>query len=432
MSIVVLVRGARAEQAIDCAVLAQIAACTCASLATELRHRLAMVLLTENVHPAGLDFANQRKAVILRDVNGLTFPDIAKRLKNLRGQSPAPRLVADTYHKFSAKAGRRQYKYKKCGRKPWKLDKETKTFLVSRLKVLRRMGPCATTTLQQVLAREKAVRVERSAIAKALKSQGYFWLPRAQKRKYSKKDMAARLAWAQQVVDMGPKKAKAKLSMAMDGVVLSMPPSDPTDRLNWCRHGEDRMWRKKSEMASPELAGKPSYDTQVPLQRALPLWGGISAGGFAEILYHKTKKVGTAEWVRALQQGRLRKALGDLNPGRKKGPWTVLADNEVFLKAADAKAEYARLSVSMWHIPARSPDLNPIEKYWGWLRRQLRALDLKDALAKRRPLNKTAYRRRVRAVCRSPKAKAAAAAFANGLLRVCKEVVKKKGAASRG
>jgi hypothetical protein len=65
------------------------------------------------------------------------------------------------------------------------------------------------------------------------------------------------------------------------------------------------------------------------------------------------------------------------------------------------------------------------------LRRRLRALDLKDALAKRKPLSKTAYRRRVRAVCRSPEAKAVAAACANGLVRVCKEVVSKKGAASR-
>ena len=391
-----------------------------------------MVLVVENVHPAGLDFANQRKAVVLRDVKGLTFPEIAARLRNLRGATPTPRLVADTYHKFSVTKGRRQYKYKKCGRKPWKLTKEMKTFLVSQLKQLRRSAPCTTTMLQQVLAREKGVQVEKSAIAKTLKSQGYQWLPRSQKRKYSKEDRAARLAWAQEVVDMGPARAKAKLSMAMDGVVLGMPPSDPTDRLHWCRHGEDRMWRKKSEAASPELAGGHSYDNQVPLARALPLWGGISGGGFAEILYHKTKKVGKDEWVRALRQGRLRKALGELHPERARGPWTVLADNEAFLKAGQAQAEYERVSVAMWHIPARSPDLNPIEKYWGWLRRQLRALDLKDALAKRRPLSKAAYRRRVRAVCRSPKAKAAAAAYANGLYKVCQEVVKKKGAASRG
>ena len=109
-----------------------------------------------------------------------------------------------------------------------------------------------------------------------------------------------------------------------------------------------------------------------------------------------------------------------------------MADNEAFLKARRSVAEHEKGSISMWHIPPRSPDLNPIEKFWGWLRKELRALDLKDANARRPPVSKAAYRQRVRAVCRSPKAQEVAAACANGLVRVCKEVVKKKGAASRG
>ena len=129
------------------------------------------MLVTENVHPAGLDFANQRKAVVLRDVEGLTSPEIAARLKNLKGAEPTARLVADTYYKFSAAKARRPYKYKNSGRKPWKLIKETRTFLISRLKQLRRLGPCTTATLQQVLAREKGVQVEKSAIAKALRGR---------------------------------------------------------------------------------------------------------------------------------------------------------------------------------------------------------------------------------------------------------------------
>ena len=240
------------------------------------------------------------------------------------------------------------------------------------------------------------------------------------------------MAFAQRVLDMGPAQVKAKLSMAMDGVVLSMPPADPIDRLNWCRNGEGRMWRKRSEAASPELSGSADYGDQFPLARALPLWGGISAGGFAEVFFHKTKKVGVDEWVQALQKGRLRKALGDLNSGRVRGPWTVLSDNEAFLKAGPSRREYERLRVTLWCIPPRSPDLNPIEKFWGWLRKQLRAMDLKDALAKRPPLSKAAYRRRVRALLKSPKAQAVAAADANGLHKVCKEVVQKRGAASRG
>ena len=90
----------------------------------------------------------------------------------------------------------------------------------------------------------------------------------------------------------------------------------------------------------------------------------------------------------------------------------------------------AEWEVTLWHIPAKSPDLNPIEKYWAWLRRHLRTLDLEDARAKRTPLTKAAFKKRVVGVCRSAKAQRVAAACARGLRKVCQEVVDKKGAAS--
>ena len=76
--------------------------------------------------------------------------------------------------------------------------------------------------------------------------------------------------------------------------------------------------------------------------------------------------------------------------------------------------------------------MNPIEKFWGWLRREMRRRDLQDWNAKRPPLGRTAYRARLRAVLRSKKAQGVAGRLAAGLLNVCKEVLKKKGAASRG
>ena len=75
---------------------------------------------------------------------------------------------------------------------------------------------------------------------------------------------------------------------------------------------------------------------------------------------------------------------------------------------------------------------NPVEKFWSWLRRRLRALDSRDAVKKRPVLSKMAYKARVRAVCRSKRAQAVASACALGLKKVCREVVKKKGAATHG
>ena len=83
-------------------------------------------------------------------------------------------------------------------------------------------------------------------------------------------------------------------------------------------------------------------------------------------------------------------------------------------------------------LPAKSPDLNPVEKFWGWLRRMLRNADLLDLKNKRPPLGKMAYQLRIRTICRSAKAQKVGANFARGLVNVCKEVILKKGAATRG
>ena len=82
---------------------------------------------------------------------------------------------------------------------------------------------------------------------------------------------------------------RKKLSLAMDGTILAMPPTDPTDRLNFCKHGEECMWRKASESCIPQLAGEDRYGKQVPANRAVPLWGGCSQGGFSVVTFHRKK-----------------------------------------------------------------------------------------------------------------------------------------------
>ena len=103
----------------------------------------------------------------------------------------------------------------------------------------------------------------------------------------------------------------------------------------------------------------------------------------------------TDEWITAAVASKFRAALKAVNPGRQRGPWEIASDNESLLHARGARAAHAQQSISLMHIPARSLDLNPIEKCWAWARARLRAMDLKDAAAKRRPLGKMTYRARV-------------------------------------
>ena len=59
-------------------------------------------------------------------------------------------------------------------------------------------------------------------------------------------------------------------------------------------------------------------------------------------------------------------------------------------------------------------------------------MDLKDAMADRPVLGKTAYRERVRRVMKSSKASRIAGRTLLSLRKSCLEVIKKKGAATKG
>ena len=117
---------------------------------------------------------------------------------------------------------------------------------------------------------------------------------------------------------------------------------------------------------------------------------------------------------------------------RKKGPWEIICDGETFLSAPASRGAYRRAGVKLWQIPAHSPDLNPAEKFWSWLRRKLRSLDLADLRAKRAPVNRAQLQACARSIVRSKKANQVARNCARSLKQVCEEVVKSGGKATRG
>ena len=44
-------------------------------------------------------------------------------------------------------------------------------------------------------------------------------------------------------------------------------------------------------------------------------------------------------------------------------------------------AAYRAQKIRLWGVPPKSPDLNPIEMLWGWLRKKLRLMDLAESIA---------------------------------------------------
>jgi len=392
-----------------------------------------MPLIQQQVHPLSLNFENQRKAYLLRTVDKLSYTKIAKQVTNLKGRRPCWTLVRRVCQQFSKTKGYRVFNYANCGREPWKLTDDAKKFLIRRLLGQRQSGVVTSTSLQCDLAREMHITAETSGIRKLLSNKGYKWLPRAQKTKFTPELKRLRCGWAQNVVNMTPAELKEAFDLSMDGVVIAMPPVSDVERLNFCLGGETHMWRKPGEAASNVLAGNLEYSKQVPMNRAIPLWGGVSRKGFAVVLYHlDSKKLNEDDWSEAVRAGKLTSAIKSLRPSKPNGPWRVLTDNESFLRTPLVKAAYRKAKVTLWAVPPKSPDLNPVERFWSWLRRRLRALDLADVRARRRPLSKAAYVRRVQSVIRSQKAQTVGANIAKSLRKTCLEVLKKKGAGARG
>ena len=391
-----------------------------------------MPLVSEMVHPLGLSFAMQRKLVMLRDVKHQKFVDIATQLRNLSGDVTTEQTVANYYNAFSSRVGRVKTKYANCGRQAWKFTPETEKLLLKLLLRLRKVCVCTSTTLQHALAREHSIKVSASGVRKVLGKHGYSWLPKSKKRVYSTEDRQARVAFGKAVLRMSKAQLRNKLSLAIDGVIFIMPPSDPIDRYNYCRFGEDHINRKPSEALKLDVQGGDAYGKQAPLARCVPMWGGCGGDGFGILAFHETKKLSQEEWMKALQTGAVKKAILATNPPNKTGPWHLLCDNEGFLECKAANKLYTKLRIKMWHVPPRSPDLNPVEKFWAWMRKKLRALDLKDAVSNRPVLGKTAYRERVRRVLKTKKARTVAKNCALGLRKVCKHVVESGGMATRG
>ena len=397
-----------------------------------------MVLVSEVQHPRSLNWINQRKVVLLRDcvLKGKgkrpSWSKIANQVVNLEGERPSRWLVVDVYNNFNTTHGRVSYDYEKCGRTALLATPEVKQFLVRKLIGLRAKNIVTTTLLQRELVTEKDVELECTYIGKILKEAGYTWLPRAQKAKHTKEVMIKRLAFAKFVLSLSDSKLRERLSLSLDGVVLTVPPKDSTARSNYCRYGDTHMYRKKSEACKPELAGDDPFAKQVPMNRAIPMWGGISAGGFHDVVYHEHRKLNENDWADdVVKKGRLVAAIKALKPVSKKGPWWVLCDNESFLRTDISRAAYTQQKVKLWTMPAKSPDLNPVEKFWAWVRKEMRARDMADLRARRVVPGKTAYTLRVKRLLKSRRAQQAASNIALGFKRVCKQVVANKGAASK-
>ena len=386
-------------------------------------------MVQEMRHPKSLDFKNERKVMHLRG-KGLSFKKIATLVRNLQKRPTTKEMCRQVSKDFSPRLGRRPYQYANCGRTAKKMTQQTKSFLVKKVREHRNKRVCTSTFLQRLAKKELGLTLDASHIRKALREKGYFWLARKQLRKYNKKDRALRYDFAKRIADLTPAEACKRLRFAMDGVVLTRPPTDEVDRANYCSTGDTHVYMKRIETKLKSLTtGKDKYQHQVPPDRIVPLWGGISVHGFAPVTWHKQRKLNGVDWTKVLVAGALKRAIESLKPDVP-GLRHILCDNESFLRCKAAKPVYKAQKMKLMKLPPRSPDLNPVERFWGWLRKALLSMDLKDLHEKRPVPGKVAYRERIRRLLKTKRAQTVAANYARSWHGVCKLVVKNKGGAS--
>lgn len=391
-----------------------------------------MVIQREyTTHRRGLHFKQQQKVYVLRKHDKLSWAKIAGKVKNLENKKPYWKVCRDAFNRLNLNTGRATYNYKNCGR-PAVLTTAVKAWIVSRLLSLRRKEVCTSSTLTRKLAAKKDINVEASRVRRVLQDAGYHWLSRSKKPKYSAPQMLERVSFSDKVLKFTQEELEDKeCHLSLDGIILTVPPKELVARGNYCRAEETHAWRKKEEQHLPELAGNLGYKNQVPLSRAVPMWGGVGPGGFAVVLWHENRKLDSEEWAEAVNAGNMERALRQVNPGKRGGPWKILTDNESFLRAGPAAAAHRRAKVRLWErLPAKSPDLNPVEKFWAWLRKRLRAADLKDLNAKREPVGKTEFKRRVRRLIVTEKAKLVASNIYRDLRNAAQECKDRGGAAT--
>ena len=101
-----LSREAASLQSVSTFVMVMIAKQNSKDCALHTIIRASTTVLTERVHPLSLDFDNQKKVVILRDVHDESWEAIAKKVRNLQNKPPSWKMCANVYAKFDTKQGK--------------------------------------------------------------------------------------------------------------------------------------------------------------------------------------------------------------------------------------------------------------------------------------------------------------------------------------
>ena len=100
----------------------------------------------------------------MKTVRGWSYEDIAATVVNISGEHPVWGTVRNLCNSFSENIGCRHYRYKNCGRKPWKLTPEIQTFVLKKLLGNRSSAVVTSVSLAEDVAKVYGIILEASCL----------------------------------------------------------------------------------------------------------------------------------------------------------------------------------------------------------------------------------------------------------------------------
>ena len=251
--------------------------------------------------------------------------------------------------------------------RPKKLSAREERLIIKTLLRLRK--EVASFTGKKIQEETGLTHVCPKTIQRVLHKNGYHYLHSRKKGLLTPKDKVRRLKWAKSMRHHDTDFWTREIAFYLDGVGFA----HKTNPYGEARSTSTMSWRKRSEGLEMTTKGKKEGSGG----KMANFFVGIAACGKGVVLCKQyTWKLNGENFAGFVERNfpeAFQKAGHDIDGGM------FLQDGDPRQNCRLAVEKFDFLGCNVFHIPAKSPDLNPIENIFGLIRKQLRA----DALSQR-------------------------------------------------